>query len=347
MSNTKVTNDINKVLDKAIEKWESDDIFILTDTNTYELCLPKLLKSDKLKKSHVITISAGDDMKNVDSLQQIWAYLSENGATRKSLMINLGGGMITDIGGFAAATFKRGIDYINVSTTLLGAVDAATGGKTGINFLGFKNEIGSFAPAKDVFISVDFFKTLDDKNIRSGYAEMLKHALISSKNDWQDVLKFDLEEVDFEELTALLERNSEIKENIVEADPKEQGIRKALNLGHTFAHAIESWSYTSGNPVLHGYAVAWGLVCELYLSHIKLNFPKEELLRLKYFVREHYGRYDCGCDDYDELIELMKHDKKNEKKLIIFTLLSNVGEVVINQTATNDEIIECLDFLVS
>jgi 3-dehydroquinate synthase len=176
---------------------------------------------------------------------------------------------------------------------------------------------------------------------------MLKHALISSKNDWQDVLKFDLEEVDFEELTALLERNSEIKENIVEADPKEQGIRKALNLGHTFAHAIESWSYTSGNPVLHGYAVAWGLVCELYLSHIKLNFPKEELLRLKYFVREHYGRYDCGCDDYDELIELMKHDKKNEKKLIIFTLLSNVGEVVINQTATNDEIIECLDFLVS
>lgn len=346
-SNTFISNDIVKRLEQTIEPWTSENIFILTDINTRVKCLPKLFGSEKIKNSHHITIPAGDDKKNVESLQQIWQYLSENGATRKSLMINLGGGMITDIGGFAAATFKRGIDYINVSTTLLGAVDAATGGKTGINFLGFKNEIGAFAPAKEVLIDVDFFKTLDNKNIRSGFAEMLKHALISTKKDWNDALRFDMENVDYNALTSLLKRNIEIKENIVEADPKEQGIRKALNLGHTFAHAMETWSYTSGNPVLHGYAVAWGLVCELYLSHIKLGFPKEELLKLKYFVKEHYGTYNCGCNDYENLLELMKHDKKNERKEINFTLLSDVGEVVINQTATKEEIIECFDFLAS
>lgn len=347
MSDTTITSDIIRQLEQAVKAWNSDEIYVLTDTNTKEKCLPLLFDSDKIKNSHHITIPSGDDKKDLESLQQIWQYLSENGATRKSLMINVGGGMITDIGGFAAATFKRGIEYINVSTTLLGAVDAATGGKTGINFLGYKNEIGAFAPAKDVLIDIHFFRTLDDENIRSGFAEMVKHALISSKKDWNDVLKFELETIDFQALHTLLARNIEIKENIVEADPKEQSIRKALNLGHTFGHAIETWSYKSGNPVLHGYAVAWGLVCELYLSHIKLAFPKEELLKLKYFVREHYGSYHCGCNDYNELLELMKHDKKNESKDINFTLLADVGEVVINQTATKEEIIECLDFLIS
>ena len=344
-SNTRISKDIINLLEQETEAWSSDEIFVLTDSNTSEKCLPLLFASNKIKNGHHITIPAGDDKKNIESLQQIWKYLSENGATRKALMINVGGGMITDIGGFAAATFKRGIEYINVSTTLLGAVDAATGGKTGINFLGYKNEIGAFAPAKNVIIHVDFFRSLDDRNIRSGFAEMIKHALISSKKDLDEVMQFDLEKIDFESLETLLVRNIEIKEEIVAADPKEKGIRKALNLGHTFAHAIESWSYKSGNPIHHGYAVAWGLVCELYLSHVKLGFPKEELLNMKYFVKENYGTYDCGCNDYTELIELMKHDKKNESNEINFTLLSDVGEVKINQTATKQEIIECLDFL--
>ncbi|MHB9056885.1 MAG: 3-dehydroquinate synthase [Paludibacteraceae bacterium] len=344
-SNTIISTDIISQLEQATKQWTSDEIFILTDNNTQEKCLPLLFGSEKIRNSHHITIPAGDDKKNVESLQLIWKYLSENGATRKSLMINVGGGMITDIGGFAAATFKRGIEYINVSTTLLGAVDAATGGKTGINFLGFKNEIGAFAPAKKVIINVDFFRTLDDKNVRSGYAEMLKHALISSKKDWEGILRFDLENINFEALNVLLEHSIKIKEVIVAADPKEQGIRKALNLGHTFGHAIESWSYKSGDPLLHGYAVAWGMVCELYLSHMKLGFPKEKLLKFKYFVKENYGTYDCGCNDYNALLELMKHDKKNESKNINFTLLSDVGEVKINQTATKEEIVECLDFL--
>lgn len=343
ISNTSITSNVVKDLDELLTGRDGDEIYILTDSNTKDMCLPVLLESEKIKHSRVITIPAGDDKKNIESLQQIWKHLSENGATRKSLMINVGGGMITDIGGFAAATFKRGIEYINVSTTLLGAVDAATGGKTGINFLGFKNEIGAFAPAKAVLIDTYFFRTLDNDNIRSGFAEMVKHALISSKKDWNDILAFDLENIDYAILRTLLARNIEIKETIVEADPKEQGIRKALNLGHTFAHAIESYSYSVKKPVLHGYAVAWGLVCELYLSRIKLNFPKDEFLKFKQFVKENYGDYDCGCNDYDELLELMKHDKKNESKAINFTLLSDVGEVKINETATRDEIIECFE----
>ena len=343
--NTIISTHIIRQLDYEICDWESDDIYILTDTNTREKCLPLLFESEKIRNSHQITVQAGDAQKNIDSLQQIWRYLTENGATRKSLMINVGGGMITDMGGFAAATFKRGIDYINVSTTLLGAVDAATGGKTGINFLGLKNEIGAFHPAKKVLINVEFFRTLNDKNLRSGYAEMIKHALISSRKDLNDVLEIDLENIDFEKLNNLLIRNIEIKENIVAADPREQNLRKALNLGHTFAHALESLSYKTGNPVLHGYAVAWGMICELYLSHIKTGFPKDELMKMKYFIRENYGTYDCGCTDYSEILELMKHDKKNENREINFTLLAGVGEVKINQTATNEEIKESLDFL--
>lgn len=346
VSNTVIDTNIISRLEKLAEPWESDEIFLITDTNVQKSCLPRLFVSDKIKNCHHIIIPSGDDKKNIETAQQIWQYLSENNATRKSLVINLGGGMVTDIGGFAASTFKRGIEYINVSTTLLGAVDAATGGKTGINFLGYKNEIGTFTPAKKVIINVDFFKTLDNKNLRSGFAEMIKHALISTREDWNDILRFDLDEVDYEQLNTLLARNIEIKESIVAADPKEQGIRKALNLGHTFGHAIESWSYKSEKPVLHGYAVAWGLICELYLSHIKLGFPKEEFLKLKYFVKEHYGVYDCGCNDYEAIIELMKHDKKNEGKEINFTLLSDIGEVKINQTATKEEIVEALDVLI-
>ena len=344
-STTKICEDFISELNQAIGDIPAESIFILTDENTRKFCLPTLFISTKLQGSHVICIPAGDEYKNVDSAVEIWKYLSENGATRKSLMINLGGGMITDIGGFTASTFKRGLRYVNVSTTLLGAVDAATGGKTGINFSGLKNEIGVFSPADTVLINIDFFKTLDDKNIRSGYAEMVKHALIDTKEEWENVLKFDLEDVDFDKLKSLLARTIRIKERIVEKDPFEANIRKALNLGHTFGHAFESWSYKIEKPALHGYAVMWGLLCELYLSHIKLDFPKEELLRLKYLMKEYYGIFEFSCNDYDSLYEIMTHDKKNDSKEINFTLLSDIGGIRINQSATKEEIFECFDFL--
>lgn len=345
-SNTIICSDFSKELINCISDRKGKDIFILIDSKTKEYCLPELQKIETLKTAHLITIPNGDENKNIDSAVKIWEYLVENGATRQSLMINLGGGMITDIGGFTASTFKRGMEYVNVSTTLLGAVDAATGGKTGINFLGFKNEIGVFSPAKSVLINVDFFKTLDAKNIRSGFAEMIKHALISSKQDWDDVLNFDLEQIDFEKLKILLQKNIDIKEHIVYLDPTEKGLRKALNFGHTFGHAFESLSYKKKKPVLHGYAVAWGMICELYLSFIKLGFPKDEFLKLKYFIDEHYGKFDCACTDYKEIIELMKHDKKNSSEdSINFTLLSDIGEIRINQTASIREIEECIDIL--
>jgi len=341
---TKICEDFVAELDIAIGEQSSESIFILTDDNTRELCLPLALQSAKLANSHIICIKSGDENKKIESAVEIWKYLSENGATRKSLMINLGGGMITDIGGFTASTFKRGMRYINVSTTLLGAVDAATGGKTGINFMGLKNEIGVFAPAETVLINIDFFKTLDAANLRSGYAEMVKHALIDTKEEWEDVLKFDLDKLDLTVLKGLLDRSIRIKERVVEQDPFEANIRKALNLGHTFGHAFESLSYTTNKPALHGYAVMWGMLCELYLSFMKLNFPKDELLRLKYLMKEYYGTFVFDCSDYEALFELMTHDKKNDTKEINFTLLADVGDIRINQTATKDEIFECFDF---
>jgi len=341
---TKICENFISELDDAIGEQSAETIFVLTDENTRRLCLPLAMQSEKLKGSHIICIPSGDENKNIDSAVTIWNYLSENGATRKSLMINLGGGMITDIGGFTASTFKRGMRYINVSTTLLGAVDAATGGKTGINFMGLKNEIGVFAPAETVLINIDFFRTLDDANLRSGYAEMVKHALIDTKAEWESVLKFDLEKIDFDKLKELLNRSIRIKERVVEQDPFEANIRKALNLGHTFGHAFESWSYKAEKPALHGYAVMWGLLCELYLSFMKLNFPKEELLRLKYLIKENYGTFEFHCEQYEILFELMTHDKKNDSKEINFTLLADVGDIHINQTATKEEIFECFDF---
>ena len=341
---TKICKNIQLELHEAIGNRAADTIFLLTDENSFRYCYPLICDVEQLKGCHSITIPAGDDNKNIESAVRIWQYLSEHGANRKSLLINLGGGMITDIGGFVASTFKRGIKYINISTTLLGAVDAATGGKTGINFLGLKNEIGVFNPANQVLIDIDFFKTLDEPNIRSGYAEMVKHALIDTREEWIKILSFDLENVNFDEMRILVERSIRIKERVVEQDPSEQNIRKALNLGHTFAHAFETFSYRVNRPALHGFAVMWGLLCELYLSHVKLNFPKEDLLKLKYMTKAYYGMFNFDCQDYEVLYELMTHDKKNDSKEINFTLLSDIGVIHINQTASKDEIFEVFDF---
>ncbi len=341
---TKICSNFESELKLALGAQPAAGIFIICDDNARSLCYPTLADYEFLRGSHLITIPAGDEHKNIDTAVRLWKYLSENGATRKSLIINLGGGMVTDIGGFVASAFKRGVRYINLPTTLLGAVDAATGGKTGINFFGLKNEIGVFNPASDVLINIDFFRSLDAPNLRSGYAEMVKHALIDSRNEWHAVLAFDLDTPDYEKLGVLTGRSVQIKERIVAQDPTEKSIRKALNLGHTIGHAFETFSHQSGRPALHGYAVMWGLLCELYLSHCKLNFPKEELLRLKTMTKEFYGIFVIDCADYDTLYELMTHDKKNDSDEINFTLLSDVGEIHINQTATKAEIFDALDF---
>lgn len=321
-----------------------DGLFLLTDENTEKYCFPLIQAVPEMATARTFSIPAGDENKNITSLSRVWEFLSKNGANRKSLLVNLGGGMLTDLGGFAAAAFKRGIRFVNIPTTLLGAVDAAVGGKTGINFNGLKNEIGAFAPALAVLIDSGFFKTLDGSNLLSGYAEMLKHALLDSSSSLGKILLFDLDAVDYQQLNNLLFESIRVKERIVEKDPAEQGIRKALNLGHTFGHAFESLSFELKRPVLHGYAVAWGMVCELYLSVVKLGFDGSILMQISRFVKENYGVFAFDCSQYQRIYELMQHDKKNESGLINFTLLKSVGSIEINQTASRREIDEALDY---
>ena len=335
-----ISSNVCEDLKNILAKNTYTNIFILTDDITQKLCLPAISFVD----AKIIEIKQGDGNKNIDTLAYIWQFLVENGATRNSLFINLGGGVITDLGGFAASTFKRGMAYINIPTTLLGAVDAAVGGKTGINFLGLKNEIGVINSADFVLIDTVFFKTLDRENLLSGFAEMLKHALIYNVEELQKMLAFSLAEIDYEKLRPLLASSVKIKEEIVEKDPTEQNIRKALNFGHTVGHAFESFSHETGKPVLHGYAVAYGMICELYLSHKKMQFPKETLQQFCKLIVNNYGYLNIDCKNYPRLYELMIHDKKNTSKEINFTLLSNVGDIRINQTASEKEIFEALDF---
>ena len=342
-----ISENITTDIDSLLPKNEDEPIFILTDTNTENYCLPLLKTHNRLSQAHVITVPSGDENKNLNSLTEVWHYLSDNGATRHSLLINLGGGMITDMGGFAAATFKRGMDFINIPTTLLSAIDAATGGKTGINYLGFKNEIGVFAPAKAVLIDSRFFQTLDIQNLLSGFSEMVKHALISDADLFTKTLSFDFDHIDYKKLLSLTKNNLEIKAKIVDEDPNEHGIRKALNFGHTFGHAFETLSYQTHEPMLHGYAVMWGLVCELYLSYKQLHLAQETLMSVLYFAKENYGVFPFSCKQYEALFELMKHDKKNEAKEINFTFLTAIGQPQINQKATKQEIFETLDWLQS
>ena len=377
-----MSQNLEEVLTAAVADCEKDRLFILTDETTKALCLPVVEGFGCLKGAQIITIGATDTHKTLDSLSHVWEALGEGGATRHSLLINLGGGMVTDLGGFAASTFKRGINYINIPTTLLSMVDASVGGKTGINFRGLKNEIGVFNNAATVILDTQFLKTLDAENILSGYAEMLKHGLIDSESHWAELVSLDFERNSEErignseerivnseerignseerignseerivnseeswwmELQRMVEKSVNVKQRIVTEDPTEQGIRKALNLGHTAGHAFESFALKH-QPILHGYAVAYGLVCELYLSCIKTGFPTDKMHQTVNFIHEHYGKMSITCDDYPQLMELMTHDKKNVAGIINFTLLGGIGDIRINQTATKDEIYEALDF---
>ena len=338
-----IAENLEQALANAIGECEHDRIFLLADETTAQLCLPVVEGFNCLSGAQRITIGATDTHKTIESLSHVWEELGQKGATRHTLLINIGGGMVTDLGGFAASTFKRGINYINIPTTLLSMVDASVGGKTGINFRGLKNEIGVFNNAASVILDTQFLRTMDRENILSGYAEMLKHGLISNEPMWAELMNFDVEEPDLGKLRQMVADSVAVKQRIVTEDPTEQGIRKALNLGHTAGHAFESLALKR-QPVLHGYAVAWGLICELYLSCIKTGFPTDKMRQTVSFIREHYGKMQITCDDYPTLLELMTHDKKNYGGIINFTLLGNIGDIRINQSATKEEIYEALDF---
>ena len=295
-----------------------DAVVWLFDVNTHRLCAP-LLEELSPNSSNII-IAAGDVHKDLATLSDVWRGLQRASATRHSLMINVGGGMLTDLGGFAAATYKRGIRFINVPTTLLAMVDAAVGGKTGVNFGGLKNEIGAFKEAEVVFVCTELLRTLDMPNLLSGYAEMLKHSLLCNREMWSRHLQFSLDNPDFVALQDIVRESIAFKQSVVAEDPQEKGLRKSLNLGHTIGHALES-------VLLHK------------------GFPLDILRMTTQFVVEHYGRPNISCKDYNTLLDHMRHDKKNIGKQINFTLLSDIGQLNLDETATDDLIKESLDFI--
>ena len=338
-----ISRHLKTELAKAIAECEHDRIFVLVDETTNKLCWSLVKDYLCLKDAQTIVIGATDRRKNLDTLVHVWESLQQGKATRHSLLINLGGGMVTDLGGFAASTYKRGINFINVPTTLLAMVDASVGGKTGINFGGLKNEIGIFNDAEFVLLDTNWLRTLDEENIRSGYAEMLKHGLIADETMWAELINFNLAQPNLRQLAPMLNKSVRIKERIVAEDPHEKGIRKALNLGHTFGHAFESWAMKH-QPVLHGYAVAFGLIAELYLATTRTDFPTERMHQTVNFIRAYYGSIPITCNDYPELIELMHHDKKNRGNEINVTLLGGIGDIRIDQTITEEDIKEALDF---
>ncbi len=317
-------------------------VVIIVDENTEQFCLPLFLEKTNLQKYELIVTKAGELHKNLDTCHAVWANMLAMSLDRKSLCINLGGGVIGDMAGFCAATFKRGMDFVQVPTTLLSQVDSSIGGKLGIDFKGIKNCIGVFQDPKAVFIDVDFLKTLSKREIRSGFAEMIKHTLIADREEWRRFQDIDtLEKVEW---GSRIRASLHVKREIVEKDPFEQNIRKALNFGHTIGHAVESHFLETETPLLHGEAIAIGMICEAYLSHKISGLSAAELAEIVAFFNRFYDNIILPESIFEELIDMMKQDKKNENQQINFALLEKVGAAKINQYADNELIIESLRF---
>jgi 3-dehydroquinate synthase len=339
-----VTDQLENVLALSIAAFPEDKLFLVVDKNSDQYCAPLICDVPGFEKFKKVVIPSGEENKLLASVEKIWLFLSQNGADRKSLIVNLGGGMVTDLGSFAASTFKRGVEFVNIPTTLLSQVDASVGGKTGFNFNGLKNEIGVINQPLQVIIDTRFLQSLDHDNFISGYAEMIKHGLIHSMEHLEELQKYDLHKPDYQMLQGMIGRSVNIKEYFVSRDPNEKNIRKALNFGHTVGHAFESYSLKKSNPLLHGHAVAFGIIVELYLSHVKCGFPVGEMQSLSSWLMSVYGKFQLKTEDYEYLFELMGHDKKNEGKRINFTLLPSVGEVEINQNCSQQAIFDALDY---
>jgi 3-dehydroquinate synthase len=315
-------------------------IVVICDENTAKFCLPVFLQKTALKDYTLIISEAGELHKNIHTCNIIWSKMLEMGIDRQAICINLGGGVIGDMGGFCAATFKRGIDFVQVPTTLLSQVDSSIGGKLGIDFQGVKNSIGVFNDPKAVFLDSDFLATLSPREIRSGFAEMIKHALIADRNEWKKLCQ--LESLNAIDWADFIVPSLAVKRQIVEDDPFEKGIRKALNFGHTIGHAVESYFLETESPLLHGEAIAIGMICEAYLSFKNNDLTEVELAEIVAFMKCFYDKKILPSESFDTLINSMKQDKKNENQAINFTFLSGIGQAKINQTTDNECIINSL-----
>ena len=310
---------------------------VLADEHTAAACLPKLepyLKDGP--PTERIVIPAGERHKHLDTCRFIWDKLFAAGAGRNWCCLNLGGGVVGDMGGFAAATFKRGMDFIQIPTTLLSQVDASVGGKLGIDYHGVKNSIGTFQNPRAVWVDPGFLETLPPRELRSGFAEVIKHAVISDASAWKTLSRVDdLSQLDW---PAVIAESVDIKRRIVVADPLEKGARKALNFGHTVGHAVESYFLETPHPLLHGEAIAIGMICEGWISAQDGMLQEAEYQCFRDFILRVYGHRPVPPASFDRLVELMRQDKKNEGSDINFTLLTGLGSHRVNATATPEVI---------
>jgi len=334
-----------KKLNEFVSKKEYSSTIVLVDSNTNRDCL-SYLKSRLKFDFKTICIEAGEEFKNIHTCLEVWQTLSDLGADRKTLLISLGGGVVTDTGGFVASCYKRGISFIHIPTTLLGMVDASIGGKNGVDMNHLKNQIGVIRPPEMIIIDPVFLQTLANNQIISGYAEIIKHGLIHAQNEdyFYDCLS--LKEFDSENVQSLIRESVSIKLNIVELDVNEQGLRKALNYGHTLGHAIESYRMTldKSHHLLHGEAIAIGLILETYISQVLFGFPKNKLNELRSFIKTIYPMPHFKKDEQDTIIGFMKHDKKNLGGDVNFVLLEDIGKPRLDCRVENELIYDAFDF---
>nr|WP_157493914.1 3-dehydroquinate synthase [Fulvivirga imtechensis] len=337
LDNIILTPSASDTLGTILQHESYSKIAVLVDENTRKHCYPLVARS--LPQHILIEIKSGEKFKILDTCSNIWQQLTEHSFDRKSLMINLGGGVIGDMGGFCAGTYKRGIDFINIPTTLLSQVDASVGGKLGIDFNGYKNHIGLFQEPKNVIIDLQFLKTLPKNELRSGFAEVIKHHLIADVEGWVKLKKNNFESLDW---NILVPHSISIKHGIVKQDPYESGLRKALNFGHTIGHAIESYLLNSGKPKLHGEAIAAGMICEAYLSHSRNLISSAELEEVSSYILQIFGKIPLTDHDRGEALHYLIQDKKNKGNSILAALLSGIGQIVWDQEINSEEALGAL-----
>lgn len=335
--------DIFDALNKLMAEKSYSNIFVLTDDNTHEHCFPILFSEMETEVPvEILEIESGEQSKNLDFMESVWQTFTDSNAGRNSLLINLGGGMITDFGGFAASVYKRGIDFVNVPTSLLAMTDAAIGGKTGLDFNGIKNLIGSFSFPVFTLIYPEFLRTLPEREFKSGLAEMLKHGLINKKRHWKDLIRLDSYNV--ETISELIKDSTLIKMDVVNRDPNEKGLRKILNFGHTIGHAVESEYLESEHPLLHGEAIAIGMLIESVLSYENELIGKEELNEIFYNILSIFPKHPLPQEIIPNLLEWMKNDKKNTAGKIGFSLLDGIGKCKYDIFLNENQIKEGIEF---
>ncbi len=323
-------NDLDQLRTVLHQEFEKSKKVILVDENTHEHCLPLLLRTlPELEDAEILGVRDGDSAKSIEMCMELWTSLTNLNINRNDVFINLGGGVVSDIGGFVAATYKRGMNYINVPTTLLAQVDASIGGKTGVNFSHFKNLIGAIYQPHSIFIYPTFLKTLPLKQVYSGYAEMIKAALIGDKKLWDHLV--DIEQLTLDKLVSLIPISVGIKSTIVEKDPLEKNIRKTLNFGHTIGHAIETYSMNHHrNPCLHGEAVAMGMICETFISFKSGKIDSGKMNAIISFISSHFKKIVFDPAHISSITDSMRKDKKNITDAINFSLLDDIGEACYN-----------------